>query len=301
MKYNLLLFVFGIIITGCNTEKSNPKTLSKLLPKEAKATILGSWRLSDINETGIVKNQDPLLASAKYKKTVQEGLIFSFYPNGTFTTISGTGTYEYGKWNFVNNKKAVYIVSNISKDTLSIKPDTQNEQALLYVTQKNKNIKKTFSRAADIEILTDFESDPYHTNNNTWRIKPAKAESPQQIQDRLGNYIKHLAYILKQASDQKLRSVSFEFSQGIIKIYNGGIGINPTEAVPLTWVNTYYSNEQALMAYKMFEAYLRSSSSYKGASSGEWYKDDYNILTSIYGDLKEGKFPLSVEKNKNKF
>ncbi|MCY7293787.1 MAG: hypothetical protein LH615_16540, partial [Ferruginibacter sp.] len=144
MKHNLLPFIFSIsIIVSCNNERSNTKTMDKILTSDSKTSILGSWRLSDFNETGIVKNQDPLLASAKYKKTVQEGLIFSFYPNGTFTAITGTGKYEYGKWNFVNNKKAVYIVSDISKDTLSIKSDTQNDQALLYVTKKNKNIKKT--------------------------------------------------------------------------------------------------------------------------------------------------------------
>lgn len=295
MKYIRLAFIYCIIIVGCNNQKNNLNNVTTVLTTGAKTSILGSWRLSDITESGIVKNQDPLLASAKYKKTVQEGLIFSFYPNGMYTSVTGTGKYEYGKWNFVNNKKAVYIVSNTTKDTLSLKLDNENERSLLYVTPKSKNVKQTFSRQNDLEVQSDFELDPYYPDNNVWRIKPIRAENPQQIQDRLGNYMKHLAYILKQASDQKLRSVSFEFSQGIVKIYNGGIGIHPISIVPITWINTYYSKEQALLSYKMFESYLRSSNSYKGASTGEWYKDDYNILTSIYGDLKEGKFPLTVE------
>lgn len=111
-------------------------------------------------------------------------------------------------------------------------------------------------------------------------------------EDRLGNYLKHLAYILKAGADQKQQAVSFEFSEGLIKIYNGGIRIKPIDEVPLSWVNTYYSSLQALTAYKMFEGYLITSKSYKGGTTGEWYVDDYNILLSIYGDLKDGKFPM---------
>jgi hypothetical protein len=39
----------------------------------------------------------------------------------------------------------------------------------------------------------------------------------------------------------------------------------------------------------MFENYLKKSS-YKGASTGKWIEDDYNILLGIYGDLRSGKF-----------
>ncbi len=120
-------------------------------------------------------------------------------------------------------------------------------------------------RFASADMVSgEFLNDPSLYENNTWRIKPAKAESNEQLLDRLGNYIKHLAYILKAGADQKQQAVSFEFSEGLIKIYNGGIGIKPIDEVPLTWVNTCYSDEQALTAYKMFEGYLITSKSYKG-------------------------------------
>ena len=63
MKYNFLLFVFGIIISSCNVEKSKPTSSIKLLPTDGKTSILGSWRLSDVIEIGTVKNEDPLLTA----------------------------------------------------------------------------------------------------------------------------------------------------------------------------------------------------------------------------------------------
>ncbi len=64
------------------------------------------------------------------------------------------------------------------------------------------------------------------------------------------------------------------------------------DEVPLSWVNTYYSGAQALTSYKMFKGYLIMRKSYKGRTSGEWYVDEYDIWLSIYGDLKDGKFPM---------
>lgn len=52
---------------------------------------------------------------------------------------------------------------------------------------------------------------------------------------RLTNNIKHVALILKTAKEDKLPVASFQFSQGPVKIYNGGIGIHPLAFVPQSW------------------------------------------------------------------
>jgi len=40
---------------------------------------------------------------------------------------------------------------------------------------------------------------------------------------------------------------------------------------------------------------LKQATILKEKPTGEWYIDDYNILTSIYGDLKEGKISLHAQ------
>ena len=93
---------------------------------------------------------------------------------------------------------------------------------------------------------------------------------------------------MKEAKDQNLPVVSFVFSRALINIYNGGIGVVSTTQLPDEWIKTFYSREQAMEAYDIFENYL-GSTSYRAASTGNWIEDDYNILLSIYAGLKGEK------------
>jgi hypothetical protein len=100
----------------------------------------------------------------------------------------------------------------------------------------------------------------------------------------------HLAFLLKAASERKLNVVSFRNSLGMIKIYDGGIGVHPKDIVPQSWKNTFFDEAQAFVAYENFAAYLYTKR-YKGKSTGNWVVDDSNILLSIYKDISEGRFP----------
>lgn len=281
----LFLSIIGFIIS-CNTVEVKENPSGSKVTSTSKTSLLGSWRLADIEVSGL-KSKDPLLEAAKDKRILQEGLIFSFFKDGTFTEIKGDGEYDFGNWNFVGGKKTVYIQSKKYNDTFKIKADHLNSKELLIMEQSGSK-KITFSRSGNAG--ENVELDPYYAANNKWRIKPKQSETDEQLIERFGNYLSHLAFILKTASDQKQPAVSFQFSQGIVEIYSGGIGIKSREDVPETWLNNYYSTKQAWKAYDMFATYLKTSKGYKGASTGEWYIDDYNILTSIYGDLKEGRF-----------
>lgn len=102
----------------------------------------------------------------------------------------------------------------------------------------------------------------------------------------MAGYIKHLALLLKASKERKEDVVSFGFSLGPVKIYNGAIGIYPYDIVPQEWKNSFYNDSTALAAYSIFNNYLKTTS-YKGAGVGEWIEDDYNILLSIYADFNK--------------
>lgn len=225
-----------------------------------------------------------MLQDAKAKQDIKDGVIMSFFEDGTYTETSGAGKYISGKWNLEGNK-VIRLTSPESFNTVTAAFDFENEQKQLELAYNNRILK--FAQIH--QPLKDYHEDPFYGNNNSWRIKPLTSESTDQIQARLANYIKHLAYILKAADERNESVVYFKFSMGIIKIYNGGIGINSLSEVPATWINTYFDEREAITAYNMFSIYLRSHS-YGGAGTGKWIADDYNILLSIYGDAKQGKF-----------
>ncbi len=286
-KMPLLIIVISLMV-GCLEKKQDKKIM---LPR--KNVLHGTWMVSEVNTTANSLTEDKLLKEAKDNKIVQKGIMFSIFPDGTFTELKGVGTYRYGKWRFGANNKFILLSDSIKVDTFFLKHEKTEISTVTTLLNRTNAIELSFLQLA--EVLDDYKEDPFYYANNVWRIKPLSKESPEQIHDRLGNYFKHLAYILKAASERKQRAVSFEYSQGIVKIYDGGIGINPLNIVPESWAKTFYRDEDAFMAYKMFETYLIKGNNYKGTITGDWYKDDYKILTSIYGDLKEGKFPKSIK------
>jgi hypothetical protein len=286
MKHTLV-GVLCIFLVSCNETKTET---SQAPPPSKKETLAGTWQLASVSAPPDkpVAADDALLREAKDRELVTNGLLYSFFPDSSFTAISGTGEYAQDKWHYANKGKFICLVSK--KDTFLVTFQTDRGRQSLRLENRGKGMVMNFVKSVD--ALKAYQEDPFHPENNTWRIKAVKSEGTEELHARLGNYFRHLAYLLKAATERNQPSISFVYSQGPVQIYNGGIGRLPT--MPDSWVNTYYNAKEATTAYEMFGRYLQTST-YEGVNTGNWYKDDCAILTRIYGDIKEGKFPKSVK------
>lgn len=284
MQYRLLFFfTFTVFISGCDGFGKNDKDVST-------KSLLGSWRLFDLENITPNKSQqniEKLLVEADNNEIVKQGMILSFFKDGTFTEVEGSGYYKTGKWKYSSKEKALYLSDSGTTRAITVTPEIINNRETIILT--STLVQQHLKFARDAGPLKEFDEDPFYFKNNTWRIKPAQSETHDQLVKRLGNYFRHLLYILKSSKERKKAIVSFEFSQGLVRIYNGGIGIIPYGAVSKNWVNTYYDAANALEAYLAFQKYL-ATNSYRGATIGDWIQDDYNILLSIYGDTQKDKF-----------
>lgn len=249
-----------------------------------KRDLKGSWLLAEVDQdtTTIKKEEDGLLADAQKKRAVQNGMVISFFPDSTFTEIYGDGRYQFGRYSINENKLTLTDQKEVRKVTMTFGADAYGHRTIELKSDKTSS--KTFSEYT--RPLEKFWEDPFHSKNNNWRLKPTFAENDKQLEAKVINYIQHNCYILKAATDRDQAIVSWQFSEGIIRIYNGGIGIVSTSYIPQSWINTFYSKEDAMKAYNLYESYLRANS-YKGANTGKWVKDDYNILISIYAHAKK--------------
>jgi hypothetical protein len=203
--------------------------------------------------------------------------LLSFFQDSTFTEIARTGQYRKGTFTLSEETLSLHFDENDEKfkvnfDTLS------SVHRVLLMTDRNGHQSQFVENAFP---LKKFEEDPYYHTNNTWRIKPASPESPVQIQRRLTNYLKHSGTIFKAATARNQSSISWMFSRGIIRIYDRGIGSVGPDDLPDPWVNCFYSKEDAMKAYDLFNSYLRSYKS-NGESTGDWVVDNYNILMSVH-------------------
>jgi len=273
LKYSFLSII--ILFSGCLPGLNSPDDL----------TLPGSWRLYDVNPINQNhKEKDPFASMASLKKIVTDGDIISFFEDGRYSEIKGEDGFNAGYWKISAKKSTIELkdTSNLVKSIPFKFDNSGTGKQMLVLTGKVQGLELKLVKESG--PMKEFVTDPFYPANNQWRLKPKAPESDLEITNRVANYIKHLALILDAAKKRKQEVVSFEFSQGPVRIYNGGIGIIPYEMVPQTWKNAFYDEADASAGYVKYENYLRSNS-YKGAGIGNWIEDDYNILTSIYSGL----------------
>ena len=284
MKPKFILIIYLLVmVVGCNlfhTDRLNQTLSTK--------SIIGNWQLYDLsnNNSDEKDGDDNLLKTAKSKEVIKEGKMLSLFEDGTYTDIGGNGNYTTGKWEYDEEKKVLRFNNSTRFSTVPVKEEIINDQQTIDLSNYSQGQQLKFIRVN--KPLKDFHEDPFYFKNNAWRIKPGTKETTAQLEERLANYFRHLAYILKAANERKQNVVTFQFSLGIVKIYNGGIGIYPLTIIPKTWMDTYYDNADATSAYYLFRNYLMNHS-YGGAGIGKWIEDDYNILLSIYADAERGQ------------
>lgn len=275
MKRPLLYLLLTIILaSGC-----------LLHPGRSTAVDLnGTWRLYDVELRPNESGKHSFSEEASLKQLVKKGNVICFFENGTYTELKGEGEYKSGRFTYEAGKNLLQLLTG-EKDMnpMEVNMETnKNGKGLLLLQNKQSSFILKFIKEG--KAPNDFHDAPFYSSNNQWRVKPTAPEDSTQLINRLTAYIKHVALILKAAKEEKQNIVSFEFSQGPIKIYNGGIGIHPFALVPESWKNSFYNEGDALLAYQMYQHYLRTAS-YRGAGTGDWVEDDYTILLSIYADL----------------
>ena len=265
----LLIFLF---FCGCNSGTTE-------------TSLLGTWRLYGIEGADTRnKNGDSFEREAALSKVVKDGAIISFFEDDTYTDLRDEKIYKAGKYKFSkSNKTIAFIDSGETTEPVDVTLGKNAEGKLqLIIAVKSQQLNLKFLKEA--KPMEDFKSDPFYPANNTWRIKPKLGEDRQAITNRLKNYIKHMALILKAAKERKQDVVMFSFSMGPVRIYDGGIGIYPYDIIPESWKNAFFDDGDAATAHSMLEDYL-SKSRYRGAGTGKWIEDDYNILLAIYEGL----------------
>ena len=263
-----LLSICMILIYGCGPD--NQKQFN----------INGSWKLQDVVPTSGDAGFDQ---SVELKKKLKEGAQISFFKDRNYSFVTGNGEYFSGSWSLEGNYKKLVLSPSISRISNSkLEFETKEGKSQLNLINDESGTSLIFFPAA-VPLTSDTE-DPFHPRNNLWRVKAKAKENETLIRERLKNYIRHFALILKAAKDRNQSVVNFEFSLGPVKIYNGAIGIYPFEMVPIEWKKSFYDEADTYIAYQMFEQVLNTQR-YNGASSGNWIDDDYNILLSICGYL----------------
>ncbi|CAG5068746.1 hypothetical protein DYBT9623_01478 [Dyadobacter sp. CECT 9623] len=250
------------------------------LPKSS--NVLGSWRMYGVNEVDPIAT-GPEGNTLENTPMSKKELFISFFPDGSFTQVRDNNAYSTGKWAFDSTSQSVFLTSERVTQEVGISFEIAENG--LRVMHFEFNPKESMLLMEYGKPLSNYREDPFFAGNNEWRIKPEKPENKGQLQKRLSNYLLHNIYLLKAAKTREQNRVSWEFSEGILRIYNPGIGVVKPSQVPAPWINAFYSEQNAREAFNMFEDFMKKSK-FKGSGKGNWVEQNNQILTDIRNGIK---------------
>src|SRR5688572_6248168 len=93
---NLLIILIAVQLVSCfHIDKKEPG-------------LIGSWRLHDVKSDVQKSNFD---TDAELMQVVSDGAILSLFDDGTYSYISGKGTYLNGKWELEQKTKFLSLIS----------------------------------------------------------------------------------------------------------------------------------------------------------------------------------------------
>jgi hypothetical protein len=214
-----------------------------LTPTESK--LMGVWESS-----GVVLPKAIVGLSHEMKSPTINGSvsILNFYEDPTCSILFLDTMYVSGTWKYLSDEKAIqlddrgrltkWFVSSMSSKELTISLSGKDSYALgmaeLGVVFK-KNDKSV------------FHAEVYKPEHNKWRIRPAKAETDQQIKSRVAGFISYMERFYDLAVEYDMNVVNNEQVSPFILASNG-IGIK--NEYP-EWSRIFYSQVDAEKGYKL--------------------------------------------------
>jgi len=243
----IILLIFLQTLTSCE----------EVITKRTEQKLAKNWGFGDLQES---RNN-----------------LLCLFPDGKLTEIYNN-IYQEGEWEFIPEKKQIVLHYKNTIDTVKVYRYQRGE-----ITNYLKMDYKEYTRLEFYEtapMMEDYKKDPYYPTNNKWRVKPEREQTKKELKEKVRQFVQHNIYILNAALKRKSTTVNFTYAQGVIKIYDGGIGVTKIEDLSDDWKEHFYNEEQALQAREIYQKYLKNLG-FKGKSSGSWIKDDHDILSLL--------------------
>jgi ribosome-associated toxin RatA of RatAB toxin-antitoxin module len=172
---------------------------------------------------------------------------------------------------FDDGKKAVYTIQ-----------DLQNSNMVVRRVEKDHTTTLTLKGAG--VFWADATENPFNRVNSRWRIKPAKAESPEALHERIKECVQFYEYFFRGNSESQADEIDFLGLPSCFKWYQGGIYVQGPKNLDKKWINCFYSKEQALEARQMLEDVLLKKYDWDTTQTN-WIKQTAMVLKQIHDKM----------------
>jgi hypothetical protein len=287
LKFNSFLFFASAILLffSCKSDKKEVAAENIIVNTAPSISIKKSWNMavtsaSDLPPNGEGSPIQKRMTKGWYGGKGKVGFAWHFFEDGTLVELGGSN-YNLGQWTSIDDNKTIEIQLNNDKIKDSFTVD--------YLSSDSVNLKVGAGKQGNrVGLKTDgtnygkIEENPYHPSNNTWRIKPAAAESDAQIKDRVKNHLTHMIKILEAGTKHQMKVMSFRSSPSMFHQYNGGVGLEPAPKVPEDWIECFFDKKDAKKAYDMMEKSMKTNGSAKTDAKNNWAQNNLIIFKFLH-------------------
>lgn len=293
MKIHHLVFIPIICgLVGCKGgEKKSAK--EKDIPVKITSVELRSKGIEDL--TGSVSLREIICQVWDYKEDLEQAEDmdpyatmqvqyrgYCFFNDGKFVK-DPRAVVKTGTWMLEENPRPAHIMFTYADGS------EQTEIPAFFSPDKmifagNKAGKRQAIFTANGYRHMNLKDDPFHPNNIWWMIKPASAETNDQIKKRFKACIHFFVLFYEEYVNVRAKKVSFLGLPSPYRWYAGGIILQKEKKLSEKWMNCFYNKEQALKAYQLADELVTKKYIWP-KDEGQWMKRNLGVLKQMENKL----------------
>jgi len=139
--------------------------------------------------------------------------------------------------------------------------------------------------SAEALVHKRFVEDPFYPANNLWRVRPSNPETNEQIRMRVKNCVHFYSLFFLDNHQRQEEEIAFTRLPSCFIWYNGGIGIQPRPKLDKSWMDCFYSVDQAMTGYGLIETELEKHQLKWPEHPTSWIKQTGEVLEQLAGKL----------------
>ena len=281
---------------NANTAEKKPEKKQRYVYKETivkgKDTgmvVLGSFRRSNIADVLCqrwqLENRRDITAANIPDIDLRKSIIrdMALFKDSS-VVVNPAGKLKFGRWrvnaqgdlkmltiSFPDNSQRTYEILELLSNRFTLALPGADEFSLEY--------------SAPAVLHANMRNDPFHPENNQWRMKPLEKESDSAIYARIKNCLLFFALYFRDHIKRQAETISFEEFPEIFSWYNKGIGLPDKKNLSESWIECFYNEEQALKGYSILRRLIVDYEYDWPSRAPGWTYETHSVLEQMYHKL----------------
>ncbi len=233
----LAIVFFGIFLNAC--QPADP--------------LLATWKIARVTYEPSGRATPESLERGRQIQGMSASLqnsTFALYENQRSAFFSTKTPYRQGTWSRDGDRLELTLGESGSAYSFEIVERDENTLVLILTASRTSDGELVISCQKSQQYIHDGV-DLLSPEENTWRIKPARKETEEQVKARA---IQHLDYLIKYFACVKANKQGY-FETGIISspfvFYSHGLGLSRETPFALRWRESFFDEENANQGFHL--------------------------------------------------